>query len=360
MKPLPIKFLTSLHCPLLRTQWKQLIACPFAGSRYASSLSHLKEELTSRELPKIVDYSSPTPSRLLFTTLLDLFGDKKLDFAFLSKMLQGYHLVYFPPNTSLPSLLPDGTDPLHSPGPPFTRRMWAGGDITFLHDVLLKGREMKCCETISDVEIKGIEGEEKVFVTIQRNIDLLGKVRWKNCIIENRRFVFMRDRILTPNPPEVVTAKRQPVKSTHEADFSQVLTLSPSLLFRFSALTFNAHRIHLDQAYCQNVEGHRNLLVHGPLSLVLMLQLLHTQLMLKSQRKSEGLEKITNVEYRCLAPLYAEEQLKVCLREKDDNVWETWIEGPDGGLAVRGTVRTIAQPSQMKKSQKKKSQMEQS
>jgi hydroxyacyl-ACP dehydratase HTD2-like protein with hotdog domain len=117
----------------------------------------------------------------------------------------------------------------------------------------------------------------------------------------------------------------------HAADFSVSLIPSQSLLFRFSALTFNAHAIHLDPQYCREVEGHRNLLVHGPLTLVLMLSVLRSQL--------ESGEKVKGFDYRNLAPLYADEELKICVRQDGakDNKYDVWIEGKEGGYAVKGT-----------------------
>src|SRR6266536_3488451 len=76
-----------------------------------------------------------------------------------------HHLVYF--NRVIPShkLLPNGTDPLQSPGPPFVRRMWAGGYLRFhpnRHPPVLRGECYVCLERIRDIQIKGREGEEKV------------------------------------------------------------------------------------------------------------------------------------------------------------------------------------------------------
>lgn len=113
-------------------------------------------------------------------------------------------------------------------------------------------------------------------------------------------------------------------------DFDVRLTPSQSLLFRFSALTFNAHAIHLDPQYCREVEGHRNLLLHGPLSLVLMVSVLRSQL--------QPGEIIKRLDYRNLAPLYANEELRVCVGKNADknNKYEVWIEGKEGGYAVKG------------------------
>lgn len=114
---------------------------------------------------------------------------------------------------------------------------------------------------------------------------------------------------------------------------------SKALLFRFSALTFNAHLIHLDRSYTRHIEGYRNLLVHGPLTLTLVLTALQRHLTQRGLRTKD-------IEYKNLAPLYVDEELSVCGKQKvgrnntDANTWDVWIEGSEGGLAVRGTVKT--------------------
>lgn len=95
----------------------------------------------------------------------------------------------------------------------------------------------------------------------------------------------------------------------------------------------NAHSIHLDKDYTQNQEGFRNLLVHGPLTLTLVLSVLQSHL------QSLNLQ-VRRFEYRNLAPLYVEEELTICGKPKNDGAWDVWIEGPGGSLAVRGTART--------------------
>jgi hydroxyacyl-ACP dehydratase HTD2-like protein with hotdog domain len=119
--------------------------------------------------------------------------------------------------------------------------------------------------------------------------------------------------------------------AAHEPDFSVSMTPTQQLLFRFSALSFNAHGIHLDPQYTREVEGHRNLLVHGPLSLVLMLSVLRSQV--KEQ------EMIYTFDYRNLAPLYANEEMRICVRKDRENEskFDVWIEGSGGGYAVKGS-----------------------
>jgi hydroxyacyl-ACP dehydratase HTD2-like protein with hotdog domain len=116
----------------------------------------------------------------------------------------------------------------------------------------------------------------------------------------------------------------------NEPQFSYTLTPTATLLFRYSALTFNAHAIHLDPLYCRTVEGHRDLLVHGPLTFTLLTTMLNKQI---------GNKSIDSIEYRNLAPLYANEPLKLCGRRVDESKYEIWAETPDGGIAVKGTAR---------------------
>lgn len=89
----------------------------------------------------------------------------------------GHHLVYFAAQVSAQQLLADGTDVLHSPGPPFECRLWAGGSLHFNtfseYQPELDGTRAACIERIVDVSVKGPEGNEKVFVTIERRVGVV-------------------------------------------------------------------------------------------------------------------------------------------------------------------------------------------
>ncbi|KAF1809254.1 hypothetical protein P152DRAFT_484783 [Eremomyces bilateralis CBS 781.70] len=263
-----------------------------------------------------------------------------------------HHLVYFNPTIPENSLLPDGTDPSQSPGGPFVRRMWAGGDVTWLNRGALDlaaNTPAVCVERIKDVAIKGKEGDEKVFVGIERRMGPVAGWEaeqrgdavaggWEQCV-ERRNIVFMRERATEEieklraavRNGEVVKGKV--VKAAHAATISHALTPSPALLFRFSALTFNAHAIHLDPGYCREVEGHRGLLVHGPLALTLVVTMIEARM-----RETGG--TIKSIEYRNLAPLYAGEEMRVCGRDAGNGRWDVWVEGPEGGMSLKGTVMT--------------------
>lgn len=225
--------------------------------------------------------------------------------------------------------------------------------MNFRQGIQADGRPYHCNESIADVQIKGKEGEEKVFVRVERAIfpgRYPGELREGPRIIEERTLVFMRDNRLEGSPASIESSSKV-LKPTQTPDFSHELVPTRELLFRFSALTLNAHAIHLDKQFCREVEGHRNLLVHGPLTVVLMIEVLQTHLQIVAGRdrlsSKKKPEMIVHVEYRNLAPLYAEEEMKICVkgREKETgegriSIWDVWIEGRDGGYAVKGTVKT--------------------
>ncbi|KAL4787775.1 hypothetical protein BJX76DRAFT_317620 [Aspergillus varians] len=330
---------------------------------HASFPRRLSQELTCRQLPFFFDYLHPQPSHLLDLTLTDLFPEldsssqTQATLPTIARPLQlppAHHLVYFPPQVPLSQLLADGTDTLHSPGAPFNRRLWAGGRLKLAatNKLLLDGSRAVCIERIRDVIVKGQPGEEKIIVKIERQIGTVGEEEigsgikeriWSDgedmsahaSVIENRDLVFMRDKTtdqLDQDKAKFSQASRI-VKSPTNPEFRYQIKPTKALLFRFSALTFNAHLIHLDNGYTRDVEGYRNLLVHGPLTLTLLLTALRHHLY------GKGLA-IRDIDYKNLTPLYVEEEFTICGKPKltRDATWEVWIEGKDGGVAVRGTV----------------------
>ena len=329
--------------------------------------------MTARSLPPLFDPCSYQNSSLLLNTLED-FLPPALEPLSTTDYTRGlpipmpfaHHLVYFPPPLPLSSLQQDGTDPLHSPGSPFTHRMWAGGLIDYSdYKLSLNGAPAFCLERITDLSVEGQEGQEKVLVRIERRFSHF-KYRDHNSdqdeisrgmkeslsgysgeaegrgALEIRNLIFLRDGSLKQTPDKMHSPPRI-IKLSGAPDFSHTLIPSAALLFRFSALTFNAHAIHLDKHYCQEVEGHRNLLVHGPLSVILMVEVLRRHL--ENLHRRSGTppnveEMIEHMEYRNLAPLYAEEEMRVCGRKRMNGEYQMWIEGKEGGLAVRGVMKT--------------------
>lgn len=278
-----------------------------------------------------------------------------------------HHLIYFEPTKPSSEMLADGTNPDQSPGDPFVRRMWAGGSVLYnqANQLTLDSSRGVCAEFIRSVTSKGNEGDEKLFVKIERRLakattdemesmlhsmtnkqskDTLDhRVRqrlWRDSdtdfgpcsVLETRNIVFMRSRTKEEAAADAAKSGGKILKPQHTPDWSHTVVPDEKLLFRFSALTFNAHAIHLDPEYCREVEGHRNLLFHGPLSYVFMTTLLQQQL------RKEGNQVIRQVDYRNLAPLYCHEPIKFCGKKTGENKWEIWTQNPEGGIAVKGTV----------------------
>ncbi|KAA8572448.1 hypothetical protein EYC84_003068 [Monilinia fructicola] len=184
-----------------------------------------------------------------------------------------------------------------SPGLPFVRRMWSGGSVVFNtksgEQLCLNNIRAACVERIADVSIKGNEGDEKVFVNIERRVGLAdtGDDPQMTSLVEMRNIVFMREKD-TKTAKEDRSRPQKILRPTRKPDFDVRITPSQSLLFRFSALTFNAHAIHLDPQYCREVEGHKDLLLHGPLSLVFMISVLRSQTATWRNDKKIRLQKL--------------------------------------------------------------------
>ena len=244
----------------------------------------------------------------------------------------GQHLLYC--NTTVPTeqLLPDGTDTAFSPPAPWSNRLWAGGRIRFPqpHQLgIVESPRIVLNESVRDVRITGPEGEEKIFVKIERRVAKLDAGRPKvvgyhlarrlrvgteaeigiSLIVETRDLCFLRENTST------VPYERRHITPPCNPDYFHSLTPTPSLLFRFSALTYNAHAIHIDPEYTRNVYGFPNLLVHGPLSLALMLEYVRQTLFKISGQHHYG-PVVTEINYRNLAPLFANEEMTICIKKR--------------------------------------------
>ncbi len=359
----------------LRSMRPQCVPRTLYCRRYNSSFADLTAEMKARKISPIFDDLTPQTSYRLNTTLADFLPNAEPPTVLppASSNPQTlpipHHLVYFEPTKRSSEMLADGTNPDQSPGDPFVRRMWAGGRVRYnnANPFSLDAGRGVCAEFIRSVDIKGREGQEKIFVGIERRqaratsseveglesaqdsadekSKLEHRVRqrlWRDkeedfgpcSIVETRNIVFMRSRSKEQAAEETKKAKEKELKPQHKADWSYTITPDPKLLFRFSALTFNAHAIHLDPEYCRNVEGHRDLLFHGPLSYVFMVTLLQQRL------RQESNEVVRSVDYRNLAPLYCNEPVTFCATKTGERKYEIWTQTPEGGVAVKGSVST--------------------
>ncbi len=145
--------------------------------------------------------------------------------------------------------------------PGLPRRMWAGGELAF-NAALQTGDTLTRASKIADISFKTGSTGPLGFVTVQNLYAVAGQTR----ITERQDIVYRED----PKPGQAampVAAEDWPAaKRWH-------ITPDPVLLFRYSALTFNGHRIHYDHPYATGVEGYAGLVVHGPLQAIWMLNL---------------------------------------------------------------------------------------
>lgn len=146
------------------------------------------------------------------------------------------------------------------PPVPLPRRMWVGGEVVF-DGVLRVGDVVRRTAGVSDVEVKNGRSGPLCFVTIQHTLDVDGRT-----IVRERQDIVYRD--LDSGAPTSVAAPAVEMAGTGE--HRRQVDASNALLFRYSALTFNSHRIHYDERYTREVEGYPGLVVHGPLQATLL------------------------------------------------------------------------------------------
>ncbi len=186
--------------------------------------------------------------------------------------------------TPIADLGPDGTEAKGEFLPPVSlpRRMWAGGQIETLHPIAI-GSHIRRTSRIADVKTREGKAGKLCFVSVSHDIESNGTLA-----VRERHDIVFRD----ANKGGTVEVQRQPPP---QGDIVWQVEGSPVLLFRFSALTFNGHRIHYDLDHARNIEGYAGLLVHGPLQAALLLNQLSV---LKGAVPR-------HFSYRCVAPLLA-------------------------------------------------------
>ncbi|KIP09564.1 hypothetical protein PHLGIDRAFT_28924 [Phlebiopsis gigantea 11061_1 CR5-6] len=172
----------------------------------------------------------------------------------------GHHLAFFHPRNPENALRWDGTDADFCPPEPFTRRMWAGGRMEWRSSLRI-GETVVAHSEMLDVQKKGFDkGSPMVFV--KQRIEYKRAGSDDVAILEERSHVYLAA-LASRRHAKQVTGMPPP-------DFSFHYLPSPTTLFRFSALTFNGHYIHLDKDYA-NSEGYSERLVHGPLTALMLL-----------------------------------------------------------------------------------------
>ena len=207
------------------------------------------------------------------------------------------------------------------PPVPLPRRMWAGGRLRFDAPLAI-GAQSSRSSRILDVTAKEGKSGRLAFVTVAHQIDSAGQP----AIYEEHDIVY-RD---NPQPGASVAAAAAKLAPT-DAQWSQTITPDPVLLFRYSALTFNGHRIHYDRSYVTQVEGYPGLIVHGPLIATMLMELL---------RKNCPARAVKEFSFRALGPLFDIESFSVHGRpDADGHTVHLWAANARGELAMQAEAK---------------------
>jgi 3-methylfumaryl-CoA hydratase len=198
------------------------------------------------------------------------------------------------------------------PPVPLRRRMWAGGELEFF-DALRVGDEMTRTSRIADVTMKTGSTGHLCFVSVDHLVTTP-----RGTALSERQDIVYRDLssapAKTPAPPPSAQHRE-----SHLAD--------PVLLFRYSALTFNGHRIHYDRDYVTKVEGYPGLIFHGPLQAALIVEL---------AAKLQGGAAPKKFSYRGLQPLFEGSEFSINANKTDGGM-ELWTANSAGQPTMKGT-----------------------
>ncbi len=200
------------------------------------------------------------------------------------------HWLYFLPACRISEAGPDGHALKGSflPPVPLPRRMWAGSRLEFLRPLVV-GSEVSRRSTIRDVKTKEGRSGPLVFVTVRHEVSDAGGL-----VLSDEHDIVYRGE-------SALAAKDTPAPAGEA--WRREIRPDPVLLFRYSAVTFNSHRIHYDLPYATKVEGYPGLVVHGPLIATLLVDLL---------RRNVPRAVVKRYEFRAVKPLFDTASFATC------------------------------------------------
>ncbi len=258
------------------------------------------------------DTISLQPAQFLALTL-----DRPEVFKLGEALPHAWHWLYFLEAASRSNLGYDGHAAKGEFLPPIDlpRRMWAGSRFQ-LKAPLRFGETITRRAVIARVEEKVGRSGRLVFVTVVHSYT--GADRGQR--FEEAHDIVYREADPHPDPHRPIASEPAPSGAT----VSQTITPDPTLLFRYSALTFNGHRIHYDLPFCQQTEGYRHLVVHGPLIATLLINLASDQ--------AQG-HVMTAFSFTAKSPLFCDKAFSVHAKSAP-KAMQLWACNADGGLAM--------------------------
>jgi 3-methylfumaryl-CoA hydratase len=196
------------------------------------------------------------------------------------------------------------------------RRMWAGSRVRYLADLPIESQATRRSRILKIEQKTGKRGS-LTFVTVEHTI----LCNDSHCMTEEQDLVYRQ-----ASAPDAAAAPAQ----RHEdvPQWSRSVTPDTILLFRYSALTSNAHRIHYDQHYARSQEGYPDLVVHGPLTATLLQQF--------ALEHGAG-RPLGRFDFRGITPLFVDRSFQLEGKPAADGTLLLWARGPDGELAMSAT-----------------------
>ena len=218
----------------------------------------------------------------------------------------GWHWIYLHTPARRSALAEDGHERRGDflPPVPLNRRMWAGGRLRFRRALPI-GATVRRVSTIRSVEQKEGRSGPLVFVTVEHTLrDHVGVA-----LEEEQDLVYLNRRpdASATRPP---AARGGGAEDARAPEWTEPYTLDEVTLFRFSALTFNGHRIHYDRRYAVEVERYPDLVVHGPLLALLLLGAGQRWAEAHASGQVEG--EAVAFDYRALQPAFCNESIDLC------------------------------------------------
>lgn len=246
---------------------------------------------------------------------------------------QGIHWCLCLPDAPTAILGPDGhplrqeSDDSFMPPVPLPRRMWAASDVRFLSPIH-SGAHIRKISTIASIKEKNGASGKLMFVDVQHD----SYADETHAVSETQSIVFREAAAPSGNAPAPAAPKEVSPPDLSAWQWHREILPSSALLFRYSALTFNSHRIHYDLPYTRDEEGYAGLVVHGPLTATLLMDLAQRHL---------GLNGMQSFQMRAMSPAYVDQPLHLVGKERpaeDGGGYSLAALGPDGRTVMAATV----------------------
>ena len=230
-----------------------------------------------------------------------------------------WHWLYFLPMHRQSEIGADGHAKRGGfmPPVPLPRRMWAGSQFEFNAPVRV-GDAVARTSTITDVTQKQGRSGKLVFVAVRHELRCNGAAADSQPALVELHDIVYRE---AKQPADV---EPTPVAAATGATWQRVIVPDAVLLFRYSALTFNGHRIHYDRKYVTEVEGYPGLIVHGPLIATLLMDLL---------RRNAPDAQVASFKFKAVRPTFDLHPFKVN-GQRDGNTVKLWAQDHEGWLTM--------------------------